>query len=190
MARSRKTPITLDSVFFNTPEQKVIRFLLSEPTTSYTIRVLGSKLKGVRGLGGADGIMKILEELKELGLVEFLDNNRSVRLHDEGPCVQLLKQFVALSDLENLRKLLEPMSTKGVLFGSRALGRARSDSDYDVFVVSDSPEEAKKAARGYPLPNPVELVVWTPEQFADIDEKEPAFAEKLSRGIVLWGSSW
>ena len=190
MARSRKTPITLDTVFFSTPEQRVIRFLLSEPTTSYTIRVLGSKLKGVRGLGGSDGIMKILDELKELGLVEYLDNNRSVRLHDEGPAVQLLKSFVALSDLENLRKMLEPISSKAILFGSRALGRARSDSDYDVFVVSDAPEEVKKAARGYPLPNPVELVVWTPEQFADIDDSDPNFAEKLARGIVLWGSSW
>ena len=56
--------------------------------------------------------------------------------------------------------------------------------------MTDSPDEVKKAARGYPLPNPVELVVWTPDQFGDIDDTDAPLAEKLSRGIVLWGSSW
>src|SRR5437879_807821 len=114
MARVKKSQPTLDSIFFSTPEQKVMRLLLSEPTTAFTPRVISSKLKGVRGLGGMEGLMKILNELQELGLVDFVDNHRAVRLHDDSTCVQLLKRFGALCDLESLRLLLEPISSKGI----------------------------------------------------------------------------
>jgi len=190
MARVRKAVPTMESVFFSTPEQKVMRLLLNEPTTAFTPRVLSSKLKGVRGLGGADGIAKILNVLQGLGLVDFVDNHRAVRLHDENTCVQLMKSFSAICDLENLRRLLEPVSSRGVLFGSRASGKSHSDSDYDLFIVSETPEEIRKIAARHPLAKDLELVVWTPEMYGEIDKSDPGLAAKLNRGIVLWGSTW
>src|SRR5262249_50067218 len=159
----RKPQPTLDSIFFATPEQRMMRLFLSEPTTTFTQRVISSKLKGVRGLGGAEGITRILNDLQSLGLVDFVDNHRGVRIHDDNTSIKILKTFSAICDLESLKKLLEPISSKGVLFGSRACGRARSDSDYDLFVVSDTPEEVKKIGSRHPLGKSVELVVWTPE---------------------------
>src|ERR1700722_2487227 len=120
MARAKKTQPTLDTLLFNTPEQKVLRMLLAEPTTSFTPRTISSKLKGVRGLGGAEGINRILGELQELGLVDFVDNSRAVRLQDDSTIAQLLKTFSAICDLENLKTLLLPASSKGILYGSRA----------------------------------------------------------------------
>src|SRR4051794_19167663 len=122
MARVRKSQPTLDSIFFATAEQRVMRLLLSEPTTSFTPRVISSKLKGVRGLGGADGITRILKDLQSLGLVDFVDNHRAVRAQEDSSAVELLKVFSALSELEGLKKLLEPVSSKGVLYGSSAVG--------------------------------------------------------------------
>ncbi|HLD99393.1 MAG TPA: nucleotidyltransferase domain-containing protein [Bdellovibrionota bacterium] len=190
MARVRKPQPTLDSVFFSTPEQKVMRLLLSEPTTSFTPRVISSKLKGVRGLGGTEGIMRVLTDLQGIGLVDFVDNHRAVRLQDENTSVQILKTFLAMCDLEGLKKLLESTSTKGILFGSRAVGRARSDSDYDLFVVSEAPEEIRKVAGRHPLGKLIELIVWTPEMYEGIEQSDPALFQKLSQGIVLWGSTW
>ena len=57
MARVRKPQPTLEAIIFATPEQKVLRLLLSEPTTSFTPRVISSKLTGVRGLGGGEGLV-------------------------------------------------------------------------------------------------------------------------------------
>jgi predicted nucleotidyltransferase len=190
MARVRKPTPTLESIFFATPEQKVFRLLLSEPTTSFTPRVISSKLKGVRGLGGGEGIMRVLNELQGLGLVDFVDNHRAVRLQDENSFVQIMKTVAAISDLETLKKLLEPTSTKGILFGSRASGKYRSDSDYDLFVVSETPEEVRKIGSRHPLQKSLELVVWTPEQYNDIEKTDSGFAEKLAGGTVLWGSTW
>ncbi|MCM2322250.1 MAG: nucleotidyltransferase domain-containing protein [Oligoflexia bacterium] len=180
----------MDSLLFSTPEQRVLRLLVSEPTTAFTPRVISSKLKGVRGLGGVDGIMRVLHELEELGLVDFVDNRRSVRLQDENSTAHLLKRVSAVCDLESLRKLLEPICSRGILFGSRASGKARSDSDYDLFVVSDTPDEAVKIGQRHPLGKALELVAWTAEQFGEIQSRDPELAEKLNHGIVLWGPNW
>lgn len=190
MARVRKPIPTFDSVFFATPEQKVIRLLLSEPTTALTPRIISSKLKGVRGLGGNEGITKILAQLKEVGMLDFVDNNRAVRLEDDNPTIHLLKRFSAICDLESLRKLLEPVSSKGILFGSRATGRARTDSDYDLFVVTDTPEQVREIAGSHPLGKAIEVVAWTAENYGDIENQDARLARKLEAGIVLWGSSW
>ena len=64
MARVGKVQVTLDTIFFSTPEQKLVKLLLSEPSTLFTPRVICSKLKGVRGLGGAEGVVKILQEFQ------------------------------------------------------------------------------------------------------------------------------
>jgi len=190
MARVKKPTPSLESLLFATPEQKVLRFLLSEPTTTYSTRVISSKLKGIRGLGGAEGIVELLHALEEIKLVEFVDNQRSVRLQDDQLPIQMMKIVAAICDLEGLKSQLEPLSHRGVLFGSRAVGKYRSDSDYDVFVVTEQPEEAKKIARGHPLGKKIELLAWTPNQYDNIEREEPGLAQKLSRGIALWGPSW
>jgi len=190
MARVRKPVPTLESIIFATPEQKVLRLLLSEPTTSFTPRVISSKLKGVRGLGGGEGLARILNDLQTLGLVDFVDNHRAVRLQDDNAFVQIMKTVVAINDLESLRKLIETISTKGVLFGSRSQGKSRSDSNYDLFIVSETPDEVTRIGKGHPLGKALELVVWTPEMYSEIEKQDSNLAERVSKGIVLWGSSW
>lgn len=190
MARAKKPQPTLDSIFFSTPEQKVIRFLLSEPTTAFTPRVISSKLKGVRGLGGVEGITKILKQLQELHMVDFVDNERSVRVHDDNSVVQILKTFGAICDLEGLKLQLEPICARGILFGSRATGKARSDSDYDLFVVTEQIDEAKRIAAQHPMGKLIEIVAYNRDQWDELEQKDAAFLKKLQSGIVLWGPSW
>ncbi len=190
MARTNKPQLSLDSIFFVTPEQKLLRFLMTEPTTAFTPRVLSSKLKGVRGLGGVDGITKILKSLQELGLVIFLNNNREVCLQNDHPSIQLLKTFCAISDLEGLKQMIEPMSTKGVLYGSRASGKSRTDSNYNLLVVSETPEEIKKVTSRHPLGKKLEPMVLTPDEFNSTATKNKELSKQFDEGIHLWGSSW
>jgi predicted nucleotidyltransferase len=190
MARVRKPQPTMETLLFATPEQKVLRFLLSEPTTSFTPRVISSKLKGVRGLGGAEGITRILTELETLGMVTFVDNRRAVRIQDDSSCVQMMKTFTSLCELEGLKKLLEPVATRIILFGSRATGKSRSDSNYDLCVVSQLPDEVKKIAGRHPLGRNIELLAWTPDDYHRAERADPTIMQKLTRGIVLWGTAW
>lgn len=188
--RVRKVKPTLDSVVFSTPVQKLLKFLLSESTTDFTPRVLSSRLKGVRGLGGAEGIHRVLAQLEELGMVQFLNNRRSVCLQNESTAIQMLKVVNAICDLEGIKGLVEPLSTKGILFGSRAKGLDRSDSDYDLFVVSDQKEEVERVVNQHPLGKRIELIVWNEDDYSLIEKRDRTLAKKLALGIVMWGPTW
>lgn len=81
---------------------------------------------------------------------------------------------------------------KIILFGSRARGEARSDSDYDLLTIepSDLPRY-KRAARyrraltGIGLAK--DILVWTPEEVADWCNVPNAFiTTALREGVVLY----
>jgi len=190
MSRVKKPTPTIEGLFFSTPEQRVMKFLLGEATSAFSIRVIASKLKGVRGLGGPEGIVRVLTELQELGLVEFFDNNKSVRLQDDNPTVRLLKVFAAICDLEGIRTQIEPIAKRGVLIGSRARGRSRTDSDYNLVVVSDQSREVSDICERHPLGKLIKVAVVSPDDFDRIDKKDPRLAGEVSSGVVLWGSVW
>ena len=141
-------------------------------------------------MGGTEGLTEILEELHGLGLVDFVNNRRAVRVQDDNVAIRVLATFLAICDLENLKSVLEPLSTRGILFGNKAAGKGQSDSDYDLFVVSETPEEVKKSAGHHPMARLVDLTVWTPEMYSEIQGSNPGLNQKLSSGIVLWGSTW
>jgi hypothetical protein len=189
MARVKKPDPTLDSILYSTPEQKLLRLLLSEPTTTFNFRVFASKLKGVRGLGGAEGMHEILGGLQKLGVVEFLDHDRAVRLQDENPIVHLLKILVAVCDLESLREHLEPISSRGILHGVRAEGKAHSESGYDLLVVTDSAEEVKKVVARHPLGKLIHLRTIHADALSGLKSKDPALLAELTRGVTLWGNT-
>jgi predicted nucleotidyltransferase len=78
-----------------------------------------------------------------------------------------------MADLEEVkRRLLTafPAARRILLFGSRAKGDARLDSDYDVLVVT--PSDLRPALRCvvarralYGLPAAFDLIVLTPDEF-------------------------
>ena len=76
-----------------------------------------------------------------------------------------------------------------MVFGSRPTGRACSDSDYDIFVVTDAPEQVREIAGGHPLGKAIEIVACTPEKYGAIENEDPKLASRVEQGIVLWGST-
>lgn len=79
-----------------------------------------------------------------------------------------------------------------VLFGSRARGTARMDSDYDFLVIKESalPRHRRAAplyTRLADLPVEVEIVVYTPEEVSEWSGVPQAFVTTaLREGRVLY----
>lgn len=82
-----------------------------------------------------------------------------------------------------------------VLFGSRARGDARSDSDYDLLIIAPSSEPRwHRAAPVYvelaalKLPRDVDVVWWTPEEIAKWRNVRTHFITTVLReGRELYG---
>lgn len=81
---------------------------------------------------------------------------------------------------------------KIILFGSRARGDARPDSDYDLLLIepSDLPRYKRAARYRRVLVGVVpakDILVWTPEEVAEWQNVPNAFITTVMReGVVLY----
>jgi len=102
------------------------------------------------------------------------------------------KKMVNLMLIEPLVEELKKMSSRIILYGSCALGTDNSESDIDLFVVSNSKEDASNVISGFTFPRGfenihIQSVIRTPVELLEGGEPERTFMEEVERGIVLWG---
>lgn len=81
---------------------------------------------------------------------------------------------------------------KIVLFGSRARGDARPDSDYDLLLIEPSDQPRHRRAARYRraligLAPAKDILVWTPEEVAEWRDVPNAFiTTAINEGIVVY----
>ena len=97
---------------------------------------------------------------------------------------------IALEIVRRIVRLVSPL--KVILFGSRARGDARPDSDFDLLVVRDSDKpRPERSAPIYTaladLPAEVEVMVYTPAEIKEWEQVPEAFVTTAIReGRVLY----
>jgi predicted nucleotidyltransferase len=98
-----------------------------------------------------------------------------------------------LRDLAELRRRLAPHVTRAskvIVFGSVARGEADAWSDLDLIIVADTVrpffERFKDFSGLYDVCPRVELLVYTPDEFAQmVEEERPLIMRALEEGVVL-----
>ncbi len=103
-------------------------------------------------------------------------------------------------DIENLTSAIaeEFRPEQIILFGSFADGRAKEDSDIDICLIIDNNErvDLRKKIKKYLFgPNSkigfgraVDIVIYTPEQWARLIEESDSFAYEIcKKGVVVYG---
>jgi predicted nucleotidyltransferase len=94
---------------------------------------------------------------------------------------EIVRRIVAVADPERV-----------IVFGSRARGDHRPDSDIDILVIKESSEPRWVRARGLygalaSLPIEVDVLVYTPQEVHEWSEVEEAFVTTATReGVVLY----
>jgi predicted nucleotidyltransferase len=94
---------------------------------------------------------------------------------------------------EIVRRIIDTIHPrKIILFGSRARGTARLDSDVDLLIIADSPQPRyRRAAPLYGALSdillPMDIVVYSPEEVMDWSEVPKAFVTTAIReGKILY----
>ena len=98
-----------------------------------------------------------------------------------------------LSPVKNAIQMIAVKSgaQKAILFGSYARGTATRHSDIDVVFIEDTVEPFLKRMDKYLYPlldilnEPVEVMVYTPEEFARM-QGGPFMKQLLSEGVVVY----
>ena len=102
------------------------------------------------------------------------------------------KKIINLILIEPLvEELKKKMANRIVLYGSCALGTDTSESDLDLFVVSNSKEDVSNAISNFKLPRGyedihIQSVIRTPVELLEGGESERTFIEEVDRGVILW----
>lgn len=120
-----------------------------------------------------------------------------------GVCVIILMRWTSMKqDIEMLTNgIIDKFNpNKIILFGSHARQEVTENSDIDICIIADIGEEnvrsLRKNIRGYILKReglnyldrPVDIVLYTPQQFEQISKKVGTMASVIAKeGVVLHG---
>lgn len=173
----------LEKQLFSTNYQKILRYLVEYPSGEY----IEKDIQTATGISKA-GVNFALRDLAEDGLVDRRKKGKlsfySVSL--ANPLVRQIKALLTLINITPLIESLKDLSDKVILFGSAATGTNIEESDIDLFVLTDQPDEALKVIRKSPLAEKIQAVIKKPIEYLPLKTKDPVFYEEVSRGLVVW----
>jgi len=101
------------------------------------------------------------------------------------------KKVVNLMLVEPLVEELKKISNRIALYGSCAQGVDTSESDIDLFIVSDDRERVMQAIDSFNFPQgfegiKIQPVVKSSTELLEARESDQAFLNEVEQGIVLW----
>lgn len=172
----------------STVNQKVLSLLVKFPDREFYEREVARRL-GISA-GAAN------RALNDLFSSRAVQRRREGRMYfysvDSSSAVLIeFKKMINLMLIEPLVEDLKAVSKRVVLYGSCALGTDVSESDMDLFVVSNSREDASSVVSGFAFPQGfegihIQAVIRTPVELLAAGQAEQTFLGEVERGIVLW----
>jgi len=178
----------LQSHLIATINQKVLSLLVKFSDQEFYEREVARKL-GI-ATGSAN---RALNELYSTGAVTRRREGKMYfySIDSSDAALAEFKKMVNLMLIEPLVEELKKISSRVVLYGSCALGTDNSESDLDLFVVSNSKEGVSNIISSFAFPRGfenihIQSVIRTPVELLEGGESERTFMEEVERGIVLW----
>jgi DNA-binding transcriptional ArsR family regulator len=171
-----------------TNSQKVLSLLAKFPDQDFYEREISRRL-GISS-GSAN---RALNELFSSGVITRRQEGKMLFYSIDHPdaAITALKKIINILLIEPLLGKLKTISNRIVLYGSCALGTDCSESDLDLFVVSNRKKEASNIINDFTFPRGyenihIQSVIKTPVELLEAGGSESAFMEEVERGIVLW----
>jgi len=165
----------LQSHLIATINQKVLSLLVKFSDQEFYEREVTRKL-GI-STGSAN---RALNELFSSGVVWRRREGKMYfySIDSSNAVLTEFKKMVNLMLIEPLVEELKKMSSRIILYGSCALGTDNSESDIDLFIVSNSKEDVSNVISGFTFPRGfenihIQSVIRTPVELLEGGESEP-----------------
>jgi len=163
--------------------QAILAFLCRNPQASYYSGEIADKNSLSKG-----GTNQTLRELAKRGVVKTRKKGRMVfySVDIQSPFIRQFKVLQTISILESINNKIKPLAERIVLFGSCAKGEDTEDSDIDLLVVSREKDRVRQLIPETKAKRKIQLLVKSPQEYIQLEIKEPVFFKELEQGIVLW----
>ena len=171
----------IENLFFNTNQQKVLRFLARNPKEG----LMASEIIKATKLSKS-GVNLALSSLVRANFVEKAVKGKTY-LYQINHNRPLVKQFKVIENIVKLSSLLKKLKEISrikqiILFGSAARGENYVDSDIDLCVLAHDKQEVGEI---FSKVKSVQAIVKTPAEFVSMEKKDPILYQEINRGITL-----
>jgi len=131
---------------------------------------------------------QILEKKVTEGQIEKVKfGNLCIYSLDQGdPLVAQMKIARAIELISPLLEELQEVSQKIILFGSSAQGKDTTESDFDIFVLSEEKKEVQKIISKSKIGRKIQPLIKNFLEWTQMKRKEKFLYEEIKKGIVLW----
>ena len=162
---------------------KILTFLARNPDNQFYIREIAKILN--KSVGGTH---KTLKSLKKMNFVKENKSGKNIyyQINQNNPAVKNFKIFMTINELTPLVKQLKNISKKIILFGSCTTGEDTSESDIDLFVLTNEKEKVNKKILKMDFNREIQAVVVNTSDLIKIKEEDKGFYQEIQKGITLW----
>jgi predicted nucleotidyltransferase len=171
-----------------TNTQKVLSLLIKFSDQEFYEREVARNLEISAGSAN-----RSLNELFTAGVVRRRKEGKMYfySVNSKNAVIPELKKIINLLLVEPLVEALKAISNRVVLYGSCAQGTDTSESDMDLFIVSNDKQKVSDSIVSYRFPRGYESihiqpVIKTPVELMESGEMERTFLDEAENGIELW----
>jgi len=178
----------LGKYMIDTVNQKIFSLLAKFSDKEFYERQIARTI-GI-GYGSAN---RALNELYSTGAIKRRQEGKMYfySIDTVNPITIEFKKLANLLLIEPLVEELKNTSSRVVLYGSCAQGTDISESDIDLFIVSDDREKVMQTINSFNFPQgfegiKIQPVVKNPTELLEARESEQHFLNEVEQGIILW----
>lgn len=174
--------------FISTNHQKVLSLLAKFSDKEFYEREIARKI-GI-SFGSAN---KVLNDLHSSGLLNRSQKGKMCfyRINSDDASLRQFKIFNTIDLLRPLINSLKDLARKIVLYGSCSNGTDSSNSDIDIFIISDDKIKVLQSIEKYSFGKGfedlrIQPVIFSPLELLKAEKTEEEFLSLVREGIVLW----
>lgn len=175
----------LFDILIKSSEQQILSLFVMNPDQSFYVRQISKELN--ISLGAAHGALLLFEKYGIL-TSQRVGKTKLYRLESSNPIINSFKILNTLLILEPLIQPLHKISMRLVLYGSYSTGTFTSESDLDLFVVSEERESVINIIDSFTRKTNLDIrpIIMNLVEWIKLEREDPEFYDEVNLGITLW----